>query len=128
MALVALIGAIFGNEPDFGNGVLETLTVNHSRLYYVYSEGQFLFMDGLYLNHSVIDDPEDVYYSKGLMWLDGEQYAGMVFIEPQEAATSIDGIAEMQSDAPWTTLGGQRIDKPTKAGIYLHGGKKVVVK
>ena len=128
MALVALIGAIFGNEPDFGNGVLETLTVNHSRLYYVYSEGQFLFMDALYLNHSVIDDPEDVYYSKGLMWLDGEQYAGMVFIEPQEAATSIDGIAEMQSDAPWTTLGGQRIDKPTKAGIYLHGGKKVVVK
>ena len=28
----------------------------------------------------------------------------------------------------WYTLQGQRIDRPSKPGIYLHGGRKVVVK
>ena len=128
MALAALIAALLGTEPDFGNGVLETLTVNNSDVYYVSRGGSFLFMDGLYLNHCAITMPENVVYSKGKMMLNGEEYKGAVTISRQGTVTAIDGIAEMQSDAPWTTLGGQRIDKPTKAGIYLHGGKKVVVK
>lgn len=28
----------------------------------------------------------------------------------------------------WYTLGGRRIDQPTRQGIYIHGGRKVVVR
>ena len=28
----------------------------------------------------------------------------------------------------WYTLSGQRISKPTKSGLYIHQGKKVVIK
>ena len=31
-------------------------------------------------------------------------------------------------DDQWFTLSGQRIDKPTKKGLYIHDGRKVVVK
>ena len=31
-------------------------------------------------------------------------------------------------DGQWFTLSGQRIDKPTKKGLYIHDGRKVVVK
>ena len=33
-----------------------------------------------------------------------------------------------ESRAAWYTLGGQRISQPTKKGIYIHKGRKVVVK
>ena len=28
----------------------------------------------------------------------------------------------------WYTMSGQRIDKPTKKGLYIHNGKKVIIK
>ncbi|MBQ6379955.1 MAG: hypothetical protein IJJ56_14365 [Prevotella sp.] len=31
-------------------------------------------------------------------------------------------------DDEWFTISGQRIDKPTKKGLYIHNGRKVVVK
>ena len=31
-------------------------------------------------------------------------------------------------DGQWFTLGGQRIDKPTRKGLYIHNGSKVVIK
>jgi len=31
-------------------------------------------------------------------------------------------------DDQWFTLGGQRIDKPTKKGLYIHNGRKVVIR
>ncbi len=31
-------------------------------------------------------------------------------------------------DDQWFTLGGQRISKPTKKGLYIHSGKKVVIR
>ena len=43
-------------------------------------------------------------------------------------ATSIRSIGEVQSDDAWYNLKGQRIDTPTKKGLYIKNGKKVVVK
>ena len=31
-------------------------------------------------------------------------------------------------DDQWFTLSGQRIDRPTKKGLYIHNGRKVVVR
>ena len=31
-------------------------------------------------------------------------------------------------DQPWYDLSGQRITKPVKKGVYIHGNRKVVIK
>lgn len=42
--------------------------------------------------------------------------------------TSIRTFDEVQSDDVWYNLSGQRIDTPSKKGLYIKNGKKVVVK
>ena len=42
-------------------------------------------------------------------------------------ATGIRAIEESQNDT-WYNLKGQRIDAPTKKGLYIKNGKKVIVK
>ena len=42
--------------------------------------------------------------------------------------TSIRTFDEVQSDDAWYNLSGQRIDTPSKKGLYIKNGKKVVVK
>ena len=42
------------------------------------------------------------------------------------------GIQQVYDDAaidqPWYDLSGQRITKPVKKGVYIHGNRKVVIK
>ena len=45
-----------------------------------------------------------------------------------DGTTGIRAIDEVQSDDAWFNLKGQRIDIPTKKGLYIKNGKKVVVK
>ena len=45
-----------------------------------------------------------------------------------DGTTSIRSIGEVQIDDAWYNLKGQRIDTPTKKGLYIKNGKKVVVK
>lgn len=45
-----------------------------------------------------------------------------------DGSTSIRSIGEVQPDDAWYNLKGQRIDTPTKKGLYIKNGKKVVVK
>lgn len=49
--------------------------------------------------------------------------------EAYKTATSINGIdASKFADGAWYTTGGVRVDKPTKKGLYIHNGRKVVIK
>ena len=48
-------------------------------------------------------------------------------------ATTTDGIstlsiAEKYGEGAWYTINGQRIDQPTTKGLYIHNGRKVVIK
>lgn len=47
-----------------------------------------------------------------------------------DGATAIEGIVvdEEDGDAKWFDMQGRRINKPTKAGLYIKDGQKVVVK
>ena len=47
-----------------------------------------------------------------------------------DGATAIEGIVvdEEDGDAKWYDMQGRRINKPTKAGLYIKDGQKVVVK
>ena len=48
----------------------------------------------------------------------------------EDAATAIDEVVTSKPSVPdvWYTLDGIRIAKPKKAGLYINGGKKVMVK
>lgn len=45
-----------------------------------------------------------------------------------DETTDIRSIGEVQLDDVWYNLKGQRIDTPTKKGLYIKNGKKVVVR
>ncbi|MBQ7691800.1 MAG: hypothetical protein IJT30_11520 [Muribaculaceae bacterium] len=54
--------------------------------------------------------------------------SGMVMLEYDENS----GVTDVNANVPlhgdeWYTLQGQRIDRPTQAGIYVHNGTKVLV-
>ena len=61
-------------------------------------------------------------------YFDGTEWKEYPGVDP---ATAIAGVEtdEASDSAPWFTLGGAQLDNaPTAPGIYIHGGKKVVVK
>ena len=71
------------------------------------------------------------YYSEGGMQDDGyydkwQEYTGF---DPASAINSLAADTDADDSASWYTLGGAQLTgKPTQPGIYIHGGKKVLVK
>ncbi len=55
---------------------------------------------------------------------------GISILDPEEGTTGVTTVTADKTDADaWYTLDGVKLGaKPNKAGIYIHGGKKVVVK
>lgn len=51
----------------------------------------------------------------------------LVEYDPTTAIEAVERAKETVSDGAWYTLQGVRVDKPAK-GVYIHNGKKVVVK
>ena len=89
--------------------------------------------------------PEEGYVIESIVMLDSDGYViglvtGDTFTMPgqdviiyvgfKNTATGIDAI-ENDADfdeGEWFTVNGVRIDKPTKKGLYIHNGRKVVIK
>ena len=62
-----------------------------------------------------------------------EHIANVIYMEASngiidDEATGISRIATEGGDDAWYNLSGQRISTPTKKGLYIRGGKKVIVK
>lgn len=63
--------------------------------------------------------------------LDITPATGDITLDFQESGTGIEDIkveVGNDADAPYYNLQGMRIDKPTRGGIYIHNGKKVIIK
>ena len=61
----------------------------------------------------------------------GEKDGGKYLVKDVTDAMSIEGVHESDArtmDDAYYTLAGQRIEQPTQHGIYLHKGKKILVK
>ena len=89
--------------------------------------------------------PEDGYEVESIVILDADGYViglvtGDTFTMPgqdvviyvgfKKTATGIDAIendADFEEGA-WYTINGVRVDQPTKKGLYIHNGKKIVIK
>ena len=68
----------------------------------------------------------------GKVFLDLSDYGARAraYVINTDETTAVDGlfIEEDDSDAKWYDMQGRRINKPTKSGVYIKDGKKVVVK
>jgi hypothetical protein len=53
-----------------------------------------------------------------------------IYLTPKPEDTGIALVRHSSPDAqhPFYTLGGVRVDRPTKPGIYVHNGKKIIIK
>jgi hypothetical protein len=49
-------------------------------------------------------------------------------VDEDSETTSIRTITDNPSDDKWYDLNGRRISTPTKKGLYIKNGKKVIVK
>ena len=83
------------------------------------------------------------YYSKYISWFDSNQFFGYTIYRitdphchqtgtcsapPYNPVTAIEAVeTEKAEDGAWYTIQGVRVDKPAK-GLYIHNGRKVVVK
>ena len=62
------------------------------------------------------------YTENGLIW---KEYVG---VDPSTGVNNIEAT-DADDSAPWYTINGDKLaEKPTAPGIYIHGGKKVLVK
>ena len=62
------------------------------------------------------------YHKNGTKW---KEYAG---VDPSTGVNNVEA-SEADDSAPWYTVGGTRLQgKPTAAGIYIQGKKKILVK
>jgi hypothetical protein len=62
------------------------------------------------------------YTENGTKW---KEYAG---VDPSTEVNNVEA-SDADDSAPWYTVDGVELtEKPTAPGIYIHGGKKVIVK
>ena len=88
--------------------------------YYVLKDSEF---------HVILDDETEVPANKAVLKKPtGASGSRAIGIDEGDDATRIWGVGVADEDAVWYTVSGQRIDKPTKKGLYIKNGVKVVVK
>ena len=62
------------------------------------------------------------------MEYDGQYWVDYAGVDPSTGVNNVE-VSDADDSAPWYTINGVELtEKPTAPGIYIHGGKKVVVK
>ena len=86
----------------------------------------------IFNNNGVGWQMNDVYCTYGNLYIgSGSAYAAsrdaMLSVETEDETTGINNVQARADNAQWYTLSGVKVDKPTKRGIYIVNGRKVVV-
>ena len=102
------------------NGTFEGEKINSG--YYIANDK---FWDAANYNGDVTIPPFRAYMTASTLCA-----KSIAIFDPEEEMTGVTTVTADETDPEaWYTLGGVKLDsKPVKAGTYVHGGKKVVVK
>ena len=87
--------------------------------YYVLKDNEF---------HPILANDSKVPACKAVLHWASSAKTRLVIIGGDDVKTAINGIAAGEEGAEWYAISGQRIDKPTKKGLYIKNGKKVIIK
>jgi len=105
------------------DNVLEPVIVSKNypaNNYYVLKDGEF---------HKIVDNSSKMPAGKAVLRIpDGlSATRSLVIVGGDDDATGIRS-RYIQQELKWFNLQGRRIEQPTKAGVYIKNGKKVVIK
>lgn len=83
-----------------------------------------------YLSAPALDadpDSEIAVTFGGLKCADGLDHSSDIFVRYKAATSGVDAVEAVDSDAVYYDLTGRRVQNPSK-GIYISGGRKIIVK
>ena len=117
---VEVYAACASNDTDLC-GTFTGKTINSG--YYIANDK---FWNAANLDEGAVVPPYRAYVA-GSGWAAAK---GISIFDPEEETTGVTTVTADKADADaWYTLDGVKLGaKPNKAGIYIHGGKKVAVK
>ncbi len=115
-------GNYFGNllKPVIGTIILEPTDGDYTNF--------VLTADGFRpLSQAGSFGPNKAYLQIPTSFVTSHNITSFNFVEIEDVS-GIEEAKTNQSAGQWYTIDGIRIDKPTQKGIYLHNGKKMVIK
>ena len=92
-----------------------------------YASGEYYVLNGNEF-HPILANGSEVHECKAVLHWASSAKTRLVIIGGDDVKTAIHGIAAGEEGAEWYTISGQRIDKPTKKGLYIKNGNKVIIK
>jgi GH35 family endo-1,4-beta-xylanase len=121
----AKVNAVYANF--FKGNLGSTITINETdgdKTNYYMKNGQFVSVNGtanIAANRCYLQLPTSVF--------SGTRTIEVIYGDEEETTrvVSMDNGQMDNASGEWYTLSGQRISKPTKKGLYIHNGKKVVI-
>jgi hypothetical protein len=91
--------------------------------YYVLKNGEF---------HKILANSSKMPAGKAVLRIPGTGVAGARILsiigDSNDGTTGIHNHHVIEAESKWFDLQGRRIERPTKAGLYINNGKKVLVK
>lgn len=96
------------------------------------TEREFCVYNKLYADEGNVLTKEQAAAVKARGWIPKQATGSMAFFmweEYEGATTGIENLTIQKEDkGAWYDLNGRRIEKPSAKGIYIHNGKKILVK
>jgi hypothetical protein len=90
--------------------------------YYVLKNGEF---------HKILENSSKMPAGKAVLRLPGIENGVrtlQIIGGPNDGTTGINNRHIIEAESKWYDMQGRRIERPTKAGLYINNGKKVVIK
>jgi hypothetical protein len=109
---------------DYSGNLLEpVLTDTH----YAYASGYYVLKNGQF--HAIANDAAQIPACKAVLHLSGAAGARVLNIVDGDA-TGVNGVIEVNgvNDNSIYDLSGQKVAQPTKKGVYIMNGRKVVIR
>ena len=119
--LTALPATSVGN--DYANNLMVPVV---EKKHFAYGQGYYILKSGQF--YAIANDAAEVPSCKAVMHIAGAS-ARVITIDFDEATgvNEVIGVKEV-NDGSWYDLNGRKVTAPTKKGIYILNGRKVVVR
>ena len=94
-------------------------------MHYGYGQGYYILKDGKF--YAIANDAAEIPSCKAVMHIAGAS-ARIINLVSEETTKITNTNLTNLTNGDWYTIDGRKVNAPTKKGIYIMNGKKVVVK
>ena len=120
--ITALPASSVGN--DYAGNLLEPVVATH---HYGYNQGYYILNGGMF--YAIANEASAVGSCKAVLHIAGANARVISIVDETTAVEKLKNSRIEELNGNWYDLNGRKLDKmPTKKGVYLFNGRKVVVK